>query len=265
LPQLWFLVILELMMANYVSKRAVCLPFLMVAVCISFVGGQDEGPIDPPSPPPAPPPLPPLSSSDASNPPVPAPKEETTKPAVKEVTTTLSPSQTRDAALQRHNKLLLHGASEGYVEQVKEALANGADVTYAEAHGWTALHLTNVHAPVHHAEIVQALLAKRADPDAKDAIGRTPLIFASLAGLTDSLRVMLMASKKEHPFDPQGRNPLTYAAREGHQGAVKELLAARIDPGSVHLKMVQHNHIRKLLGAPDVESPTSAPAAAEDL
>lgn len=159
----------------------------------------------------------------------------------------MSPLEAKALLLEEASKRLFHHSGEGSVEEVEEALAKGGDVAYSESHGWTPLHIAVIHQPKRYPEIVRALLAKRADPDLEDTQGRTPLLFASMYGLHESVKDLLNVSKNHYTADPHGYNALTHAARNGHHLVIRELLAARVDPASAHSSEVQNPHIRRLL------------------
>lgn len=163
------------------------------------------------------------------------------------------------------SKQLYIAASEGPLAHAKTALANGAEVGYtglSAGEGWTPLHIATVHHPRDHPEIIRLLLANRADPDSKDSRGRTPLLLASIYGLAEAVKDMAKVSRKHDAADLQGFNTLNHAALAGHHGVMHELLAARVDPSTVHpitKQEVRDVTTRRLLG---IHHEDGAPAAA---
>jgi cytohesin len=85
------------------------------------------------------------------------------------------------------DRALLDAAEKGNIEAVKQHLDAGADVNAQDNDiRWTPLH---VAAAFGHKEIVELLIAKDADVNAKDVAGRTPLDLAKrYPGIIDLLR-----------------------------------------------------------------------------
>ena len=82
------------------------------------------------------------------------------------------------------DRALLKAAEKGYIEAVKQAIADGADVDAKEMVSWKLLEPTAATAgwtPLNwatlngHKEVVELLIAKGADVNAKDEYGYTPL------------------------------------------------------------------------------------------
>jgi ankyrin repeat protein len=73
---------------------------------------------------------------------------------------------------------------------------------------------------------IEALLAKGAAPDARDAEGRTPLMHAALRLAAEAL---LAAGARPDARDGDGRTALHHACARGHDGVAHRLLEAGLD------------------------------------
>jgi ankyrin repeat protein len=115
-------------------------------------------------------------------------------------------------------------ARAGHVACVAELAARAS----ATSLGWTK---AKSGAPAHEAAdagqgaALAALLRRGANPNAKDAHGRTALHVAAMGGSSDCVRLLLARCDAEEP-DARGWTPLMLAARGEHVGAVV-LLARR--------------------------------------
>lgn len=96
-----------------------------------------------------------------------------------------------DLAALSHNRngnTALHAALAGRQEETTTLLiARGADVTVADAAGYTPLHLAAHEGNV---ALVQMLLAAGADPHARTADGKTPRDMAEGEGNTEVVRLL---------------------------------------------------------------------------
>ncbi len=122
----------------------------------------------------------------------------------------------------------LHAAVErGDREAVRQVLEEGPGlVNRSTAEGRTALHLASRAA---NAGLVDQLLEKGGDPDARNGRGRTPLHMAAQAGAPAVVKSLLLGGAHVNARDRQGATPLDLAATEdvrlllrkqgGHTGA----------------------------------------------
>ena len=82
----------------------------------------------------------------------------------------------------QQNNLVSYAAHEDRIEFVEFLLAHGADVNATNDRSHTTLHCAIAWGwsnPPEYKAIIQALLAKGANPNTKDRYGRSPLEFAS--------------------------------------------------------------------------------------
>src|SRR5690606_13654268 len=82
-------------------------------------------------------------------------------------------------------------------------------------------------------EMVKALLAAGADPDAANRFGMTPLMQASRYGDAEVIRALLDGGASLDVEHPEGVTPLMMAARSGSVPAVTLLLERGSDPNAV--------------------------------
>ncbi len=152
-------------------------------------------------------------------------------------------------------------ARAGNLNEVRKAIASGANVNLPDANGITPLK----HAARHgHIELVRVLLAAGAKPDVRDREGfhalsnaawqghteiarlliqhgaavdsangtnaETPLMTAASYGRTQTLQLLLRSGARVDAQSAAGWTPLKMAARAGHADAVRLLLEVRANP-----------------------------------
>jgi len=120
------------------------------------------------------------------------------------------------------SKRLRRAAAGGSVKEVEAVLADGSDPHGVDLAGFTALHLT---AEQGHIGVAQLLVAKGAEPDARDSMaGRTPLHVAAVRGNPVMIDLLVRAGADIEAQDDSGRTPLAVAAWEGKKSSVDALL-----------------------------------------
>src|SRR5690625_4686047 len=100
-------------------------------------------------------------------------------------------------------------AATGTAEQVREAIAAGADTEARNADGMTPLMWAA--SGFGSADVVQALLAAGADIEARNNNGSTPLMYASALGSADVVQALLDAGANAQAQDQAGNTAWTYA------------------------------------------------------
>jgi ankyrin repeat protein len=124
---------------------------------------------------------------------------------------------------------LFDAALAGRTDTVRKLLAEGADVNWRNAAGWTPLMIA---AAEKHLDTVQVLLAAKADPNQRNAYGRTALMFASSYGQLEIVRALLAAGADPNIVanDTTGWTALVAASVAGHTAVVDALLKGNADP-----------------------------------
>ncbi|GIW72495.1 MAG: hypothetical protein KatS3mg102_2037 [Planctomycetota bacterium] len=118
---------------------------------------------------------------------------------------------------------LLEAAWQGRGGVVQRLLARGVDPDARGSAGETALHRAALQG---HAEVVRQLLAAGADPEAADGDGRPPLLVAVASGHGEVVQALLQAGARPEP------GALRAARALGHQ-AIARALAAAASPTAV--------------------------------
>ncbi len=122
---------------------------------------------------------------------------------------------------------LMAAAATGDVARVKALLSQGADVSATDekfgssALGWAALE--------GHKEIVELLLANKADVNGRNGSGGTPLFGAVVNGHTEVVEVLVAHGANVNATGYSGGTPLETAAWKGHKGIVEVLLVHGAD------------------------------------
>jgi ankyrin repeat protein len=109
---------------------------------------------------------------------------------------------------------------EGHAEVLKYLLTNKADVNARDKSGYTPLYWA-----VCNKDAAEVLLAHGAKVNARDARYRTPLHLAAEQGHKDVAELFLANKAEVNTRDDRGETPLHLAAEQGHKDLVELLLA----------------------------------------
>ena len=93
----------------------------------------------------------------------------------------------------------------------------------------TARRLCTVAASKGHKDVAELLLANKAEVNAKDNDGATPLHWAAHNGHKDVAELLLANKAEVNAKDNDGETPLHWAAAKGHKDVVELLLANGAD------------------------------------
>ena len=115
---------------------------------------------------------------------------------------------------------LFLAASNGYVKAVELLLGNKPDLEKVDRRGLTPL---NSAAASGYGEVIKTLLAHGANPEAKSRDGRTPLITSIFLGHAEVVQVLLERADMD-AADLCGSTPLNVAASTGDLAIVRMLL-----------------------------------------
>jgi ankyrin repeat protein len=107
------------------------------------------------------------------------------------------------------NRLLLKYAKSDNVQAIDTCLKNGARIDTSDQNGNTALHIATEHNCI---KTIEHLLSKKADVNAQNNQGYTPLMRAIGSGLNDNVFILLhMGNADVNLGDKKGRTPLYHA------------------------------------------------------
>ncbi|XP_069976493.1 myotrophin [Penaeus vannamei] len=123
----------------------------------------------------------------------------------------------------------------GDAEGLRAALAALSDKACARF--WRSSQPLHVAAGKGHREIVEALLAGGADPNAQDRKGIGPLVMAAKEGHREVVEMLLAGGADPNArvgfgFFSKDSRALHVAAKKGHKEVVEALLAGDADPNA---------------------------------
>ncbi|GKZ33149.1 hypothetical protein AbraIFM66950_002933 [Aspergillus brasiliensis] len=123
-------------------------------------------------------------------------------------------------------KPLVQAARKGAMETVQFLCEAGADVSFKDGLGQTALHKACIGG---NALLVKYLLEKPVPVDPLDDSRRSPLYFAAEKGFVDIVDLLIQAEADVNSLDRREETPLFKPAGNGHIAVVKRLLDAGTD------------------------------------
>jgi ankyrin repeat protein len=123
-------------------------------------------------------------------------------------------------------------AKRGYLEIVEALLAKKANVHMADRDGYTPLHMAAMHG---HLEVVNLLLAREANVHSVNQYGDTALHGAAENGYPAVIQFLLNRNADPNSTNQNEDTPLHWAARNGHLEVVQWLLQKNADPNKVSL------------------------------
>ena len=113
----------------------------------------------------------------------------------------------------------------GDLQMVEALLASKADPNARDGESSTPLHYANFDP-----RIAAALIAAGADLEAQDGVGQTPIFYGVQVSNCDVIGCLLAAKANVDPRDPQGTTPLHVAAEQGSTDEAKLLVENKADP-----------------------------------
>ncbi|OHD53959.1 MAG: hypothetical protein A2Y33_12370 [Spirochaetes bacterium GWF1_51_8] len=134
---------------------------------------------------------------------------------------------------------LLHAAKFGDIKELKNFIAQGANIHVADD---SSNRVLNNAAAYGHTEIVKYLLELGADKESAGLDGATPLIEACKYGKVDTVKVLLGAGANIHAVDTYGASALHWAAMGGYTAVMELLIAsgAKIDAEDAYYRTPLH-------------------------
>jgi len=137
------------------------------------------------------------------------------------------PKTTRKGATRQENEYLAACESRD-TAKVKSLLDDGVSVKTADAGGYSGLHLAIRSIPV-----IRLLIENRANVNAVDKKGRTPLVLAAIAGQIGAVEELLHADARVDVRDSEGCTALSRAVLNRRPRTVALLIA---NGANVHIQ-----------------------------
>jgi ankyrin repeat protein len=126
---------------------------------------------------------------------------------------------------------LMSAAQNGHKDVVELLIAKGADANAKDKDGWTPLMSAAQNG---HKDVVELLIAQGADVNAKDKDGWTPLLLAADTGHTNVVELLIAQGADVNAKHKDGWTPLLLAADTGHTNVVELLIAKGADVNAKH-------------------------------
>lgn len=133
-----------------------------------------------------------------------------------------TPKQAKSGDQQPLTELLINAAIDGNLAEVQALIAKGADVNAKDAKGRSALGAASASG---HLKVVQALLAKGADVNEENN-GITALMLASFGGRFEVVKALLAGGADVNMKSDKGSTALSVASNSGHTQIVQLLKRA---------------------------------------
>ena len=146
------------------------------------------------------------------------------------------PAQSSDINAKDETGLtaLMQEAQDGTSKQINQLLKKGADTEIKDQYGWTALMYAvflaeeaifmNPELDFLEDVRIRALLDGKANVNASDPRGYTPLMIAADRGKTEIVKLLLSKGAVINEKDKKGATALSYAKAKGHNETVKLLV-----------------------------------------
>jgi ankyrin repeat protein len=139
-------------------------------------------------------------------------------------------SCSRGPSPQERFSALCQAAQDGDLARVRDLLDAGAEPDRRTPQGWTALHCAaQARRPSASGDTIALLLERRAELEARNNDGQTPLALATLAGNEDAFRSLLAAGANIDTVDRHGTPLVSHAAATDRLPILRALLALRAD------------------------------------
>lgn len=136
--------------------------------------------------------------------------------------------QARPSTSGRENadSILLEASESGSLEEVTEAIQDGADVSIVDGRGMMPIHWAALRG---HTQIVNILLENNTDVNSTNSADWTPIMQASFEGHTEIVQLLIEKGADVNAKTFVSGTALIFAAGKGHFEIVKILLEAGAD------------------------------------
>lgn len=168
------------------------------------------------------------------------------------------------------NDDLFQASKTGKIDDVRQALVNGADINFKSFMGWTPLHAAAGFSP--NLSVLKYLLSAGADLNSKDNSGRTALHLAAKGGKNDRVLELLQNGANVNMQATNGFTPLAFAVLGGNLSTCQMLLQHGADSelqsndGRTPLSMAEekgHKKIEALLKGEEIPEDPMDPQMAQ--